>query len=58
MAQCQLCHNSVDSLEHEIEQLVIDMIKKSNPDWVAEDGACYRCIEYYRSLDNMVEIEG
>lgn len=57
MPECKLCNNSVESLEHEIEQLVIDMIKKSNSDWVKKDGACPKCIDYYRNLDNMAEIE-
>ena len=30
------------------EGLVIARIKEDHPDWVEADGACERCIEYYR----------
>ena len=33
-------------LDH-AQQHVIDQIKKSHPEWVAPDGACRPCVEYY-----------
>ena len=30
------------------DQHVIDQIKKEHPEWVAEDGVCKPCSEYYR----------
>ena len=56
MPECALCKKNVDSLEHEIEHLIIEMIKKSNAEWVEPDGACPKCIEYYKGLDDMVEV--
>jgi len=57
MPECVLCKESVVSLNTEIEHLVIDMIKKRNSDWIEPDGACPKCIEYYKNLDEMVDIE-
>ena len=56
MTECVLCKKETDDLNHEIEHLVIDMIKKSNPNWVAEDGACPACINYYENLEDMVKV--
>jgi len=57
MPVCALCNKTVDSLEHEIEQLLIEMIKKKNADWVEADGACAKCIDYYKALDDMVQVD-
>jgi hypothetical protein len=32
------------------EGLLIARIKKDHPEWVEADGACERCIEYYRQI--------
>jgi hypothetical protein len=56
MAECVLCKKEADGLDHEIEHLVIEMIKKSNPEWIEKDGACQECLDYYKNFDNMVEI--
>lgn len=33
-----------------IDKVVLEMIQAQHPEWVTEDGACPRCIEYYRRL--------
>ena len=57
MSECKLCGKQCDDLNHEIEHLVMQMIKNENPQWVESDGACKRCIQYYSDLDNIVAIE-
>jgi hypothetical protein len=32
------------------EGRLIARIKQNHPEWVEEDGACPRCMEYYREL--------
>ncbi|MFA5096915.1 MAG: hypothetical protein WC478_06205 [Candidatus Omnitrophota bacterium] len=32
-------------------QYIIRRIKDDHPDWVEEDGACPKCVEYYRNLE-------
>ena len=39
------------------ENYVINLIRNEHPEWVAEDGSCSRCEEYYRELDKMIVIE-
>ncbi len=51
--QCPLCGKKTSRdlavyLEHTQEH-VIDVIKKKHPEWVAKDGTCRPCVEYYRS---------
>ncbi len=55
MTKCKLCGSTADSLEHEIEQTVIKMIKNANPEWVETDGSCTKCIEHYANLDEIVQ---
>lgn len=57
MAYCKVCDAEVDSLEYEAEQMVIKMIKKGHPAWIEADGACKKCIEYYKSLEHKVKFE-
>ena len=50
--QCPLCGKQMDRdlilfLDH-TNQHVIDRIKKSHPEWIAENGACEPCVAYYR----------
>jgi hypothetical protein len=50
--KCPLCgremsRNLAVYLDH-TQQHVIDQIKKEHPEWVAEDGACKPCAEYYK----------
>ena len=50
---CPLCGRKMERnlalfLGH-AEVHVMDQIKKEHPEWVAEDGACRPCADYYRS---------
>ena len=31
-------------------EYIIEKIKQEHPDWVGKDGACPKCIDYYRQL--------
>jgi len=31
------------------EEHIIDVVKKSHPDWVEQDGLCKRCYEHYKN---------
>lgn len=51
---CPICkkmvsENLVDTCES-AHQYVIDNIKKKHPNWVEKDGACPKCIEYYKKI--------
>jgi hypothetical protein len=50
--QCPVCGNTVDErlrfLHAETERWLIARVKRQHPEWVAEDGACLRCVETYR----------
>ena len=51
--QCPVCDNEIPRdliifLNHTNEH-IIEAIKKQNPEWVASDGLCNRCVEYYES---------
>jgi serine protease AprX len=50
---CPLCRDTVDKLLYRFhlgsERQVIERIKKSNPVWAENDGACSRCIDYYHT---------
>lgn len=54
--KCSLCKNETDDLYQIAEQAVLDMIKKDNPEWIERDGTCEKCIEYYKSLDDAIEL--
>lgn len=51
---CPLCEKSMeehDFLFHsEIEEILLDLIKKNHPQWVTEDGACPLCVERYKAI--------
>ena len=36
------------------EQWLIEIIKEQNPGWVEKDGSCDKCIDYYKSLDDIL----
>ena len=57
MKHCTICEEDVPSLKEKIEDAVIDMIKRNNPDWVESDGACTKCISYYDKLPTIVEVD-
>lgn len=49
--KCPLCGTTMERdlvryLDHTNEH-VIDQIKKQHPEWVAEDGGCQSCVQYY-----------
>jgi serine protease AprX len=50
---CPLCQDTVDKLVYRFhlgsERQVIERIKEINPDWLENDGACSRCIDYYHT---------
>lgn len=51
---------SISSLESNyrlFENWLIDVIKKTYPDWVNDKGNCPKCFEYYRRLGNNITIE-
>ncbi len=54
--RCPLCKQEIEERMLDIhvrkERVVIDLIKKKHPEWVEEDGACPRCIEYYRVIES------
>ena len=50
---CKLCNNEVESLTHFAEQWIIETIKEKNPHWVENDGSCQKCLDYYKSLDDI-----
>jgi hypothetical protein len=51
---CPLCHKELEkedfSYHSEIEEVLLDLIRKNHPQWVRQDGACPRCVEYYRAM--------
>lgn len=51
-SRCPVCGNTVDdrlrSLHAETERSRIARIQRQHPEWVAQDGACPRCVEAYR----------
>jgi hypothetical protein len=51
--RCPVCGNTVDErlrfLHAETERWLIARVKRQHPEWVAEDGACPRCVETYRA---------
>ena len=53
METCKLCENEVESIAYVAEKWLIEIIKEKNPQWVAPDGACQKCIDYYKGLDNI-----
>jgi len=57
LKQCQLCNEETIATEKQIEAVILDMIRKNNPQWVEADGACEKCITYYKNLNRMVKIE-
>ncbi len=51
---CPLCDKKVDKEDfiyhNEIEEVLIDLIKKNHPRWISKDGACPKCLERYRDI--------
>jgi hypothetical protein len=40
------------------EHWLLAEIAKEHPDWTAADGACRKCVDYYRSLDDAIQVVG
>lgn len=51
---CPICKKQKEDLIVNIctdaYKFVIKRIKEGHPDWIEEDGACPKCIEYYKKL--------
>ncbi|MCK5178139.1 MAG: hypothetical protein KAR32_01305, partial [Candidatus Omnitrophica bacterium] len=51
--KCSVCgeHLKDDLLVYvdHTEEHIIEEIRAHHPDWVGKDGACKKCLEYYRS---------
>ena len=55
--KCTVCGKETEDLYRIAEQYLLDVIKAEHPDWVEENGACKKCVEYYHALDHAVLIE-
>ena len=55
-ASCPLCGSKNDPLMFIAEQWLLAEIAKEHPDWTAADGACSKCVDYYRSLTDAVHV--
>ncbi len=51
MPYCTLCQKEVNQLHYDIEQWILDTIRENHPHWVAEDGSCEPCVQYYGGLN-------
>ncbi|HOX54346.1 MAG TPA: hypothetical protein PLC32_02740 [Candidatus Omnitrophota bacterium] len=57
MAQTKICpickkrveEGMIDTCESAYKY-VIDSIKRDHPNWVEKDGACPKCVEYYKKM--------
>jgi len=51
---CPLCkkemEDSVVNVCTDAYEYVVGRIKEEHPDWVEKDGACPKCLEYYKKL--------
>lgn len=51
---CPICTKEMDepivNACTEAQRYVIERIKEEHPDWVENDGACPKCLEYYKKL--------
>ena len=41
----------------EVEQFVIEFIRREHPQWVREDGTCPKCLAYYKALGDIEIVE-
>ena len=56
MTTCNLCGQSVDTVDHIAEDATLRLIQHMNPKWVSSDGACPKCLRYYQNLDKKVDL--
>lgn len=58
--ECQICKRIIDknnALTHvKAEEYLLNLIKKDHPEWKEENGACKKCVEYYRELIKKAQI--
>ncbi len=51
---CPICGGALRPESTELhtlaEEWVIEQIKKDHPNWVREDGACPKCLDFYMKL--------
>ena len=51
--RCSLCNENVEGdlivFKEHTEEHIIDEIKKKHPEWVRKDGACQKCIDYFKA---------
>lgn len=57
-AACGLCGHDSPSLSQVAEDYVFDLIRRDHPEWVRDDGACPKCLVYYSSLEDVVQVVG
>lgn len=55
--ECTLCEEEAADLYRITEKYVLDLIRSEHPEWIESNGACKKCVEYYKALDNAVIIE-
>lgn len=57
---CSICRRPIDeesALTHvKAEEYLLELIRKDHPQWKEEEGACLRCVEYYRELIRKAKI--
>lgn len=51
---CPVCHKVTKAAVVDVcvtaHEYLIEKIKKEHPEWVEKDGACPKCLEYYKKL--------
>lgn len=55
-ATCALCGHEAASVGQLAKDYAIDLIRRDHPEWVREDGACPKCLAYYATLENVVDV--
>ncbi len=57
---CQICGRKIDdsvALMHvKTEEYLLELIRRDHPEWKEKEGACPKCVEYYRKLVKDAEI--
>lgn len=55
---CGLCGHESSDLSRVAEDYIFDLIRKNHPEWVRADGACPKCLVYYSTLEDVIQIAG
>jgi hypothetical protein len=57
---CPICNRQVDektALTHiKAEEYLLELIRKDHPEWKEGQGACPKCMDYYRQLIKQAKI--